>query len=664
MRIGTYYYPEQWPREQWERDFDNIQAMGLQIVHMAEFAWFDLERKPGEFRLDWLSDAVEMARKRKLDVILCTPTAAPPVWLIEQHPDVLPVDEHGTRGRFGGRRHYSPTSPALHDATRRIVTAMAERFGNHPSVIGWQIDNEYGATFDQSEHTHAAFRAWLRQKYESIEALNKAWGNPFWNQYYTDWSQVLMPPSRDPRYGNPHHHLDASRFWSRAFADFNKLQADILKPKIGKRFVTTNFMPFHLDADPMDMADDLTLSSWDAYPVSGWGSNVTGETYRMANPADLGFVHDQMASYQGRWAQMELQPGQVNWSGVPVLLYPGAVRLWIWTAFAHGAEFVTTYRFRQPRFGIELFHAGLVGPDGVTQSVGGREFAQAIDEMKRLDLKRVPPATMETDTDNTIGLVFDHDQLWYYATLPQAKRWNQPHWLKLWYAAAARLGLKVKILHPAKPWPAGLKLVVAPGLQMVEPAWVELMEQYASAGGHLVLTCRTALMDKTGQLWEGDTAAPILPLIGGEIEAYDGLPADTWGTVEMDGQKHRWGVWGELLYAEPTTKVLAKYADQFYAGAAAVIQRKHGQGVVTYCGVHGEASFVDALVEDLAEQAGLKGAPLPPRVHVLKRGPYRVLLNYQDAVVHAPAPASARFVVGSRRVEPAGVAVWEEARSS
>ncbi|HEX8323086.1 MAG TPA: beta-galactosidase, partial [Tepidisphaeraceae bacterium] len=75
MKIGTYYYPEQWPREQWERDFDKIAAMGLKIVHMAEFAWLSLEPSPGQFTFDWLSECVEMAAARKLDVILCTPTA-------------------------------------------------------------------------------------------------------------------------------------------------------------------------------------------------------------------------------------------------------------------------------------------------------------------------------------------------------------------------------------------------------------------------------------------------------------------------------------------------------------------------------------------------------------------------------------------------------------
>jgi beta-galactosidase len=413
MKIGTYYYPEQWPEDQWQRDFDHIAALGLQIVHMAEFAWFSMEPRPGHFDFDWLDRAMELAAARKLDVILCTPTAAPPIWLSVNIPQTLPVDRHGTRARFGGRRHYNPASPEMHDAARRIVSVMAKRYGSHPSVIGWQIDNEYGHSFDQSPDTHIAFRQWLKRKYETIDNLNRAWGNQFWNQYYTSFDEILLPPAREPGYSNQHPCLDASRFWSWAWANFNRVQAEELKPYIGNRFLTTNFMPMYLDIDPADMKNELSLFSWDSYPVSGWDKETPGEEYRIANPAGIGLMHDQMASYNSRWALMELQPGQVNWSGVPVRLYPGVVRLWIWTAFAHGAEFVTTYRFRQPRFGIELFHHGLVNPDGKTLSSGGEQFAQVIREMKQLDLSRVPALAQEPiDRQRTVGIVLDGDQLW------------------------------------------------------------------------------------------------------------------------------------------------------------------------------------------------------------------------------------------------------------
>jgi beta-galactosidase len=664
MKIGTYYYPEQWPRGQWERDFDNIAKMGLQIVHMAEFAWFDLEPKPGEFHFDWLSDCVEMARKRKLAVILCTPTASPPIWLSHGLPQTLPTYDGNIRGRFGGRRHYNPLSPEFHNATRRIVSAMAERFGDHPSIIGWQIDNEYSGNFDQSEVTHAAFRKWLRDKYGDIQSLNHAWGNQFWNTYYTDFDQILMPASREPKYGNPHQCLDASRFWSWAFAAYNRIQTDILRPKIGHRFLTTNFMHLQLDADPGDMAKDLSLMAWDSYPVTGWEKEGDDQTYRIADPAQISLLHDLMASYHDRWGLMELQPGQVNWSGVPVRVYPGAIRLWIWTAFAHGAEFVTTYRFRQPRFGIELFHHGLVGTDGVTPSAGGREFSQVIGEMEKLDLSRVPDFAEEpVDSKQTVGLILDFDQLWYYATLPQSRRWNQSKWLSSWYAALSRIGARIRILRPDAPWPDDLPLIVAPGVQMVDDKLVSRFDSYARGGGNLVLTCRTGLMDRNGQLWEGPWASPILPLIGATIDGYDSLRDDRFGQIKFEGKTFSWGTWGDQLTANPRTEVLATYSDQFYAGAAAITRARLGKGSVNYFGVFSEQPLVDAFVESLAKSIGperLKPVLVPSRVQVLKRGPYRIALNYQDKPVAAPAPASAKFIIGSATIGPADVAVWEE----
>ncbi|MGD0387731.1 MAG: beta-galactosidase [Tepidisphaeraceae bacterium] len=664
MKIGTYYYPEQWPRQQWERDFDNIAKLGLQIVHMAEFAWFELEPRPGEFQFDWLSHCLDLAKQRKLDVILCTPTAAPPIWLSQQFPETLPIYDGQIRGRFGGRRHYNPLSPEFHAATRRIVQAMADRFGDHPSVIGWQIDNEYSNPFDQSETTHAAFRQWLRDKYGNIRQLNRAWGNQFWNTYYTDFDQILFPPSRDPKYANPHHSLDASRFWSWAFAQYNHIQAEILKPKIGSRFLTTNFMGLQPDCDPGDMAKDLPLISWDSYPVTGWEKEGDDETYRIADPAQISLAHDLMASYHNRWGLMELQPGHVNWSGVPVRLYPGVIRLWIWTAFAHGSEFVTTYRFRQPRFGIELFHHGLMGTDGITPSPGGKQFAQVIEEMRKLDLSRIPRFADEPSRPRqTVGLVLDFEQLWYYLTLPQARRWNQPRWLASWYAALSRLGTQIRILRPGADWPADLPLIVAPGVQMVDDQLIARFDAYARSGGNLVLTCRTGLMDRNGQLWEGPWASPILPLISATIDGYDSLRDDRFGKIKFDGRDFSWGVWGDQLTPKAGAEVLATYSDQFYAGAAAVTRAKLGKGTVSYFGTFSEQPLIDAFVESLAKFIGpgrLQSQTLPGRVQVLRRGPYRIALNYQDQPVPTPAPPSAKFLIGSTTLAPADVAVWEE----
>lgn len=690
MKIGTYYYPEQWPSPQWERDFDNMAALGMQIVHMGEFAWFQMEPAPGDIRLDWLDECIDMAAKRGMQVMLCTPTAAPPIWLAGQHPEILPVDAAGVPFRFGGRRHYCPTAPALHDATTRIVTALAQRYCGNKQVMGWQIDNEYGSggVFHQNDHAHAAFRRWLQERYQSIDKLNAAWGCQFWNTYYTDFSQIQLPVSRQLRYDNPHQRLDASRFWSWAYAQFNKLQADILRRHIQAagtgQFITHNFESFNSDVSAMDFAADVDLLSWNAYPVYGQDKTPTGESYRMGDPAGIGLLHEIYRSCNGRFAQTELQLGQVNWADTPNLLYPGTVRLWLWSAFAHGAEFVTTYRYRRPRFGTELFHDGIVGPDGTTPTPGGRQFAQVIDELSHLKLDEPSPAPAQPE----VGLVFDFEQHWYFAILPQTSRWHYLQFLQKWYAAITRLGLRVRVLQASQPWPQDLPLIIAPALQLADESLMKKMDQYASAGGHLLLTCRSALMDRHGQLWEGPTAAPLVRLIGGSVEAYDSLPGTTLGQLEMDDKTYAWGIWGELLYSEPTTRVLAKYADQFYAGAAAVIQARCGKGLVTYCGVNAEQPFIDALLERLIvppappEAAAPKRrrrkeepVPTPPpqpllpitllpdKTELLRRGRYWIFLNFRDSAVEAPAPPSVTFVVGQRTVDPAGVAVWEEPRA-
>lgn len=650
MKIGAYYYPDQWPREQWRRDFDNIASMGLKIVHMAEFAWGTIEPRDGEFQFDWLLECVDLARQRQLDVILCTPTAVIPAWMAQKHPDLLIT---GTR--FGGRRHAVHTSPVFLDYTRRVVSKMAEEFGDHESVIGWQVDNELGASFDQRECTHEAFRAWLGQKYGTLDELNRAWGCAFWNTFYHDWSQIRFPAKREPEYRNPHECLDASRFWSWSFARFLKLQADILRPRVGGRFITTNFMPLHADCDPRDFRESLDLWSWDSYPVSGWEKSPTDQTFRIADPAGIGLTHDHMASFNGRWALMEIQPGQVNWSGVPVRLYPGAVRLWLWTAYAHGAEFITTYRFRRPRFGIELWHDALVGPDGVTPTAGGREFMRVIAELQGTEARR--HAGTKRD-QGTVGIVLDFDSIWYATSLPQAERWNQRSWIIAWYRAAMRLGLPIRVIHPDSEIPPDVRVLIVPAVQLVDSELVGRWEQFARAGGELLLTCRTGLMDRDGQIPECEWAAMIRPLIGGRIEAYDSLPADLQGTVALSGRRYKWGAWGDQIVPDPQTEILATYADQFYTGAAAVTSRSLDRGGVTYCGVDGEQDLLDTLVERSTARAGVACTLLPPRTQLLQRAGVTIFLNYNDHAVTAPAGADAQFLLGSPNVGPADVAVW------
>ena len=369
-----------------------------------------------------------------------------------------------------------------------------------------------------------------------------------------------------------------------------------------------------------DMAKDLTLFSWDSYPVTGWDNKGDDETYRLADPAQIGLCHDHMASFNNRFALMEFQPGHVNWSNVPVRLYPGAIRLWIWTAFAHGSEFVTTYRFRQPRFGIELFHDGLVGPDGVTPSDGGKQFAQVIEEMRRFDLSRIPKfAEEKSPSPETVGLILDFEQMWYYHTLPQARRWNQNRWLQIWYAALTRLGARIRILRPEAAWPDDLPLIVAPGLQMVDQKLVSRLDSYARAGGNLVLTCRTGLMDRTGQLWEGPWAARSFRSSAAQSKAT--IHCATTSSARSNS-KERFIPGASGAIKSPQTaapKSSPPMPISFTPAQPPSRGPSFGKGAVSYFGVCSEQSLVDTFVESLAKSIGperLRSQIMPNRVQV------------------------------------------------
>ncbi len=622
----------------------------MQLIHLAEFAWHLLEPAAGRFEFDWLDDVLAMAHERQLEVILCTPTASPPQWLLHEQPEILTVGPDGQRQRVGGRRNYNPLSPALHEATRRIVEAMAKHFGDRNGVIGWQLDNEYMAPFDQSDVTHSAFQAWLQKKHGDLDTLNHNWGNQFWRTDYTDWQQIKMPPRRYPLYDNPHHYLDASRFWSTAWAQYNKLQCDILRPHIGDRFLTHNFMPFHPDPDPAEMAGDLDVFGIDVYPVTGmFPPYETESDLRLADPAFLAGAFADMKSQTGRWALLEVQPGQLNWSGVPVRLPPGAVRLMLWQAAAMGAEFITVYRWRNPTFGQEMHHECLIRHDGTTPTAAGEEFIQVAKELREHlpENNRTYQPIGEPDGP-VIGVAHGHENLWWGETLAQAKGWNQPKRVADWFGAVASGGLAGKRVRPdASDW-AGLPMVVVPSVMLVDEAWCDLWRQYVEAGGHLLATARTAWYDRRGYLWEAPTADPLTRWAGFTIDGYDGLPKGNTGQIEFGGETFDWQLWSEQLVPSGNAEVWAKHTSGWYAGAAAVVSSVIGRGRVTYCGVADSEPLGRAVFQRAAKEAGLLATPLPRRVRHDRIGGFNVAMNATLDPVQ----------VAGRTVPPAGVELW------
>jgi len=663
LKLGAYYYPEAWPVEQWPRDLANLRRLGMEFVHLGEFAWALLEPSEGRFDFAWLDRAIQLAADHALPVVLCTPSATPPVWLTEAHPEVLLVDAAGRRQRHGTRQHACWSTETYRRHVARIVGALGARYGRDARICGWQLDNElshYGKEPCFCDACQRKFQAWLGQRYGTIDALNRDWGNSFWSQLYQRFDQVRLPnPAELVAQVNPHQQLDAQRWFADEAADYLRGQAALLRAPAGDRqWITTNYMHRFAATNPALNGRDFDLVAWTIYPVHG-AANRGPLGFRMGDAAEFSFAADFIRAINGRAGIMELQPGQVNWGQVNPQPQPGAVRLWIMRAFAAGSEFVCTYRFRQPRAGAELYHYGLVGPDGVTPTLGGEQFAQAARELAALRAAAPGDAPAPAHYQaRRAALLYDWESRWDIDNHKQNQEWDTYEHLLKYHRALKRAGAPVDVITDAKDF-AAYPFLVAPAHQLVDAELVARWHRYAENGGHLVLTCRTGQKDRRGQLWEAPWAGPILALIGAKIEFYDTLPAPNVGHLRVGAATFAWSTWAEVLAPDDRTTVVATHADQFYAGRAAAVTRQLGRGTVTYIGVDSRDGALEArLIREVYERASVATEDFADGFLVDWRDGCWIATNFHHEPQPAPIPPGAKILLGERVVPPAGVSVW------
>ena len=425
--LGTCYYPEHWPEAQWAEDAARMAQIGLTWVRIGEFAWSRMEPTPGTYDWGWLDRAVDTLVAHGLKVVLGTPTATPPRWMLDRHPDMLALDAQGHTRGFGSRRHYCFSHAGYRAESARITTELAKRYGH--KVSAWQTDNEYGChdtTVSYSDAALHAFRDWLAQKYQSPDALNRAWGNVFWSMEYTDFADIGLP-NQTVTEANPAHVMDFRRFSSDQVVSFNRVQTDIIR-RHSPAPISHNYMGAVVDFDHFATGADLDIATWDSYPLGFLSDRIAATAdhklsyARQGDPDFQAFHHDLYravgamrsgrSASGGRWWIMEQQPGPVNWAPYNPDPLPGMARLWAWEAFAHGAEAVCYFRWRQAPFAQEQMHAGMLRPDSEPAPTyhAAAEVARELAEMPDVETTAAP-----------IALIFDYASAWAWATQPHGR---------------------------------------------------------------------------------------------------------------------------------------------------------------------------------------------------------------------------------------------------
>ena len=680
MYFGTDYYPEQWvfpvagpaenPEAQWRRDAELMVAAGFNVVRIAEFTWGLCETEDGKFDFTWLQRVMDILGEHGIQVVLGTPTAAPPIWLTKKHPEILPVDERGLRKHEGTRRAVCLNSDVYWNYSKRIVENMAHALGRHPHLIAWQIDNSLGGNFTEAsfnEDTRRDWHGWLEAKYETIERLNEKMGLRHWGQVVTAWNQVPMPMAA-PTVHNPALVLDWCRFGSDTIVQFAKMQADILRGITPNRPVTTNLRALRHRFDHFDLAGAMDFVSIESIAAI------------KARPAEIACEIDMLRSLKkdgvrapdndlGFWG-IEQKAGNVNWQEVNSLVRPGVLRMFTYQLISRGAGAVLFFRWRQPRIGSEKFH-GAVLPHHLEGS------HRVFDEIAQVgeELKQLAPVLKGTKVVAEACILYSHDNDWVLQQPNQPNKFfNLREHAQLIYSALYARNLPVAFARPSEDL-SKYKIVFAPSLHLLTGGEADRLKFYVQNGGTLVGTFNTGLVDEHNIAPDSGFPHDLTDLFGLEVQEFDMLPPGEENFLAFKGvfptsHPHPARLWCDLI--EPKgCQVLATYAKDFYAGKPAVTLNPFGLGKAIYLGTQSHPHFYDDLVAWLTQAAGLQSLLKVPEnieVSLREKDGARVyfLINHQNQSVRIPFYKPMRnFLTGSNLVgnyemPPNGILVVEE----
>lgn len=656
---GAYYYPEHWDESQWERDLKQMHELGFEFTHFAEFAWAQLEPQEGVYDFSWLDRAVALAAKYDLKVVMCTSTATPPVWLSRKYPEILLKSEDGTVQDHGARQHASFASPVYRKLAYRMIEELARHYGNDSRIIGWQLDNEPAVQFDYNQAAEEAFREFLKEKYHhNIQELNAAWGTAFWSEVYSRFEEITLPKTAQ-MFMNHHQILDYRRFAAKQTNDFLNEQCRLIKKYAKNQWVTTNYIPDY-DKGHIGGSKDLDFVSYTRYMVYGDNEGIGRRGYRVGNPLRIAMANDFFRPVNGTYGVMELQPGQVNWGSINPQPLPGAVRLWLWSVFAGGSDFICTYRYRQPLYGTEQYHYGIVGTDGVTVTPGGREYEQFMKEIRSLRKDYRPKEDKpETYLKRKTAILWNPENYWSIDRQKQNATWNTFAHVDKYYRTLKSYAAPVDFISEEKDF-SQYPVMIVPAYQLADKELVARWKKYVEEGGNLVLTCRTAQKDRFGRLPEAPFGSMIDELTGNHIEFYDLLLPQDPGQVKMDGKVYTWNTWGEILQPSASNEVWATYTNEFYEGKPAVTFRKLGKGSVTYIGVDSSDGALERQVLDkLYSRLQIEVMNLPYGVTMEYRNGLGIVLNYSDQPYQFALPQGAKVLIGTPNIATAGVLVFK-----
>lgn len=572
MLYGGDYNPEQWPREIWQEDMRMFNLAGINSATVNVFSWAKLQPSEEVYDFSELDDIVDMLAKEGKQIVLATSTAALPAWLVKRYPEVSRTDYEGRRHKFGQRHNACPNSPVYQHYARELASRLAQRYGQNENVVCWHVNNEYGGEC-YCENCEKAFRVWLRKKYKTIEALNKAWNLSFWGHTIYDWDEIVLPNAlseglEGDKTAFAGISIDYMRFNSDSILNNFKMERDAIRQYDKDTPITTNLMGTFKGLDYFKWAKEMDIVSWDNYPGydTPWGMTA--------------LRHDLMRGLKDEpFMLMEQTPSQQNWQAYNSLKKPGQMRAQSYQTIAHGADTIQFFQLRRSVGACEKFHGAVIGHVGSENTRVFREVSEL-----GAELEKIGKFIIGSRNESKVGIMFDWDNYWAleYTSGPTVDlKYVDQIWQ--YYEYFYKKNISVSMI-PVDADLSRYDLVVAPVLYMVKEGMAEAIEEYVAKGGTFLTGFMSGIVDQSDNVHLGGYPGPLRKLAGIWAEEIDALaPEHRNAIVFKDGTREECRMLCDVIHLEGAEE-FAQYGSDFYVGTPAVTRNHFGEGYVYYVG--------------------------------------------------------------------------------
>lgn len=596
---GGDYNPEQWSEEIWKEDMRLLKLAGIDLVTLNVFSWASLQPNETTYQFSQLDKVMELVGKHNLKVCMATSTAAHPAWMAKKYPDILRTEFNGMKRKFGGRHNSCPNSPTYQKYSKCLAEKLAERYKNCDNIVAWHISNEYGGEC-YCENCEKAFRIWLKEKYHTIEQLNRAWNTAFWGHTFYDWGEIVAPNLLSEHFEENRTmfqgiSLDYRRFNSDSMLRCYKSEASAIKKIIPDAKVTTNLMGFYKPIDYQKWANDMDFISWDNYP-----SNE--ESY-----SRIAMNHDLMRGLKGGmpFVLMEQTPSVTNWLSYNALKRPNIMKLWSYQAMAHGADAILFFQMRRSIGACEKYHGAVIDHVGHENTRVFREVAKLGKELQKLGEE-----TLGLSIDAKIAIVIDWDNWWAleYSAGPSCDL----HYLDevfLYYRALSEQNYLVDLVGAEDDF-SKYKIVIAPVLYMTKGKIDEKIRAFVKNGGMFLTTFFSGIVEEHDLVITGGYPGKLRDILGIWVEEIDALPNEAENQFIYKNTLYPARLLCDIMHTEGA-EVVACYEKDFYKNTPVITKHRFGLGAAFYIGTRSNLIFYKEFLRDCCKECGIEAIFAP-----------------------------------------------------